>query len=167
MTLIIPIFVVFTVFFGLFKKEKVFSLFCEGAKEGLKTVFSIFPSVLGLVVAVECLSASSFFTCFSKFFSFLSPYFPGEILPMALIKPLSGSGSFAVLNDILSKHGANSFIGLSASAISGATETTFYSLSVYYASTNATKLRYNVGVSVFCDILSFVLAVFTIRLFLF
>jgi len=167
MNFIIPCFVAFCVFYGILKKEKVFTLFCEGAQEGLKTTLSIFPSILGLVVGVGMLKASGFFDILSKLFAPICNIFnfPPEIIPMAILRPLSGSGSFSLLNSIFDTTGVNSFASLCASVMSGATETTFYTLAVYYGSIGITKTRHNVFCSVTADIISFILAVLTVKMF--
>lgn len=167
MNIFIPLFIFITVILGVIKKENVFSLFCEGVKEGIMTVYTIFPSLLGLIVGVGMLKSSGFFDIFNNLltpvFNFLN--IPVEILPMALLRPMSGSGSFAILDNIYKTTGVNSLPSVIASVMSGATETTFYTLSVYYGATAVTNTRYNLGVSLSADIFSFIFAVITVNFF--
>ena len=113
------------------------------------------------------LKASGFFDILSSFFAPICNIFnfPPEIIPMALLRPLSGSGSFSLLNSIFDTTGVNSFASLCTSVMSGATETTFYTLAVYYGAIGITKTRHNVFCSVTSDIISFILAVLTVKMF--
>ena len=169
MNFFVPLFIAFTVLYALIKKENVFSLFCDGVKDGLKTTISIFPSILGLVTGVGMLKASGFFDLLSKFLLPVCNLFdiPADIIPMALLRPFSGSGSFSLLNNIFESTGVNSFASLCASVMSGATETTFYTLAVYYGATGVTKTRHNLICSVSADVFSFILAVLTVKLIYF
>lgn len=167
MNIFLPLFIFLAVIFGIIKKENVFSLFCQGAKEGIYTVYNIFPSLLGLIVSVGMLKSSGFFDIFNFIFTPIFKFLdiPVEILPMALLRPMSGSGSFAILDNIYKTTGVNSMSSLIASVMSGATETTFYTLSVYYGATQVTKTRHNLGVSLSADICSFILSVITVKIF--
>ncbi len=169
MNFFVPLFVAFTVFYGVYKKENVFKIFCEGVNEGLKTTINIFPSILGLVVGVGMLKASGFFDILCKI---LTPFcnifdISPEIIPIALLRPFSGSGTFSLLNNIFETTGVNSFASLCSSVMCSATETTFYTLAVYYGATKVTNTRHNLICSVHADIFSFVLAIITVKLFFF
>ncbi|MBQ1992085.1 MAG: spore maturation protein, partial [Clostridia bacterium] len=116
------------IFTGLIKKQEVFLIFAEGAFEGLKTTLKIAPSIIGLVMMVTLLQSSGIFNTLGEL---LSPVcsavgFPVEVIPMALLRPISGSGSLAILDNILTQNGADSFAGRVASVMMGSTETTFY-----------------------------------------
>ena len=112
---IIPLLICVIVGYGLLKKAPVFDYFLEGAKEGIETSFRILPALSGLVIAVSMLRASGFIDflgeLLSPFLTFL--HFPKELLPLALMRPISGSGALAVFSDILQKYGADSFVGKS------------------------------------------------------
>ena len=135
-------------------KTAPFTAFTEGAAEGLKTMIKIFPSLLALIVAIEVMNRSgltdALTSLFSPVFSFLG--IPGEITPLVLLRPVSGSGSTAVLKSILDRFTPDSFAGRCACVIAGGTETTFYTLAVYFAAAKATHTRHSVVCAVIADI---------------
>ncbi len=161
----VPFIIVLTVVFGAVKKVDLFESFREGAKDGIGSLISIAPSIIGLVIAVNMLSASGFFDMVC---SFLSPVcsavgIPPEILPLGLIRPVSGSGSFAVLSSILDTYGADSFIGRAASVMSGSTETTFYAVAVYYGAAGIKKSGYTVPAALIADFSSMLISVMAVK----
>lgn len=141
---IIPLVIAGVLLFGAVRKVDVFGEFTEGVKEGLHTVYEIFPSLFCLVVTIAVFRASGGISLLT---SLLSPLlentgFPPECVPLALLRPFSGSGGTAILEDILTECGADSKAGLIASVIMGSSETTFYTLSVYFTAVKAKKTRY-------------------------
>ena len=145
----VTIFLVFLIILcGLLKKVPIFEIFTKGAKEGLLSTFSIAPTVIGLITAITMFTSSG---AMDILVNFLNPIasilnIPKDLLPVMLTKPLSGSGTLAVLSSIFEKFSPDSFIGKAASAIMGSTETTFYILTVYLA-TSKFKIRKNLLVS--------------------
>lgn len=138
---IIPVVIAVIVLFGFIKKVPCFDCFLEGAKQGLISTYKIAPSLIGLIVAVTMLKASG---ALDMLIHFIEPAatllgFPAEIMPLALLRPVSGSGSTAILNTILKDYGPDSFIGRCASVMAGSTETTFYAIAVYYGSVGIKK----------------------------
>ena len=165
--LIMPTIAVLIIANGLLKKANVFDLFTEGAKNGFSTSVKLLPTLVGLIVAVSMLRASGFFELTE---GILSPIlqkvgFPSQLVPMALIRPVSGSASLATLKDILTTHGADSFVGRCASVMMGSSETTFYTLAVYFGSVGISKTRYTVKAALLADLAGIILSVFFIRLF--
>ncbi len=161
----VPIIIVFVVVFGAVKKVDLFESFREGAKDGIGSLISVAPSLIGLVIAVNMLSASGFFEIMC---SLLSPAcnavgIPPEILPLGLIRPVSGSGSFAVLSSILETYGADSVIGRIASVMAGSTETTFYAIAVYYGAAGIKKSGYTVPAALIADFSSMLISVLTVK----
>lgn len=149
-----PVFVGLILVFGLVKKVPVFDSFIIGAKEGLHSCWSILPPLIGLMMGITMLSASGALDLFS---SFLAPVahmlgLPPEVLPLALIKPISGSGSTAIVSQIFTTYGPDSFIGRVASVMSASTETTFYCIAVYYGAVGVKKLRHTVPASLLADL---------------
>ena len=122
---------------ALFRHIPVYNVFLEGAEEGMKTVWSIFPAMLAMLTAVSMLRASGAFSWILGLCSPLLEHFqiPEEILPLALMRPLSGSGALGILTDLLSRFSPDSETGRIASVLMGSTETTFYTLSVYFRRT--------------------------------
>lgn len=140
----IPVFILFVLIFGLFKRVNVWGAFTEGGMKGLKCAVTILPSLLGLIVAIELLSSSGALGIISHALSPICNIFgiPEEIFPLSLMRSVSGSGSMAVFQNILTTHSPDSYLGRCASVIMGSTETTFYTLSVYFSVTRAKKIRY-------------------------
>lgn len=162
-----PVIIVFTVVFGAVKRVNVFEGFCEGVKEGARSLVSVAPSLVGLIVGVSMLSASGFFEIVT---GALSPVcdaagFPCEVLPLGLMRPVTGSGSFAVLNDIFEKYGADSVIGKTASVMAGSTETTFYAIAVYYGSVGLKKTRHTIPAALLADMTGMIGAVLCVKWF--
>ncbi len=164
---IIPSVIVLAVIYGMFKKVDLFGAFTDGAKEGIHSLMSVAPSLIGLVIAVSMLEASGFFNLLT---GFLQPVctkigIPAEVLPLGLMRPVTGSGSFAILNSILEKYGADSVIGKTASVMAGSTETTFYAITVYFGSVGIKNTRFTVPVALTADIFGMFLAVYSVKLF--
>lgn len=152
---------------GLIKKQEVFLLFTAGALEGLKTTLKIAPSIIGLIMMVTLLQSSGIFNALS---SALSPFctavgFPAEVIPLALLRPISGSGSLAILDNILTQNGADSFAGRVASVMMGSTETTFYTIATYFGCVNITKTGYTVPCALLADLTGIIMSVVTVALF--
>ena len=138
-----PFMIFIIVVYGLIEKNKVFDTFLEGAKEGLEIVFKIFPTLIGIFVAIGALRSSGIIDAISNV---LNPVlkiiqFPSEIMPLAILRPISGSGSMAIATDIMTKFGVDSNIGLIASVIMGSTETTLYTIAIYTSAVGIKKTR--------------------------
>jgi spore maturation protein B len=160
-------FVIFSfLFYGFFKKVKVYESFVEGAKEGFNVAVRIIPYLVAMLVAIGIFRASG---AMDVFVAILSPItnligFPAEALPMALMRPLSGSGSLGIMTEIMKTHGPDSFLGLLVSTMYGSTETTFYVLAVYFGSVNIRKTRHAVLAGVISDITGLLAAFFICKL---
>jgi len=168
MNFIVPLIVVTFVAVGLIKKVPVFEVFCQGAFKGLKTVVSITPTLLGLITAVTMLRES---TALDSLTSFISPFaqrlgFPAEIVPVAILRPVSGGGSTALLIDIFERLGPDSFAGKIVSVMEGSTETTFYAITLYYGSVGVKKIRHTLIAGLAADLTAVIFSVLTVRLFL-
>lgn len=164
---IIPFTVAAIIIFGFCRKVPIFDAFLSGAKSGILSTYSIAPSLMGLVVAVSMLSASGAFDMLTNFIAPAADFlgFPKEVLPLALMRPVSGSGSFAVLNSILTDCGADSFAGRVAAVMMGSTETTFYAITVYYGSVGIKKIRHTIPAALCADFAGMVMAVVTVAFF--
>ena len=146
------------VFYGMYKKIDVFDNFVDGCSEGFKLSFKIFPNLLAMIFSVNILISSGFLDTFLKL---LSPIIkiPIEIISMALVRPISGNASLALLNNIYTKYGVDSFYGLMASVVQGSTDTTFYILALYYGSVGIKKLKYAPITSLFADFVGIISAI--------
>ncbi len=141
---IVLIFVVgIPLYAGLIKRINVFDAFIVGAKQGFDTVLSILPYLIAMIVAIGMLRASGFFTLMGQLLAPLmkSIGMPSEILPLALIRPFSGSASTGIMAELIHEYGGNSLISKMAATMMGSTETTFYVVAVYFGSTGIIKTR--------------------------
>ncbi|MCM1335594.1 MAG: spore maturation protein [Bacteroides sp.] len=164
--LLIPLFFAGVLLYGLFNKVDVFAEFTEGVKEGLHTVLEIFPSLFCLVVTIAVFRASGGMTILAELLAplFSAVGFPAECAPLVLLRPFSGSGAIALFENILGDVGADSFAGRVASVLLGSSETTFYTISVYFAATKVKKTRYALPAALCGDIAGFLLSALTVRL---
>ena len=165
--LIIPLFILFTVLYGSFKKVRVYDSFVAGAKEGPAIILKIFPYLLAIFVAIKGFQASGAFdvlsNAFYSVFAFLE--IPIEAVSMAIVKPLSGSASTALFTDIVKTTGADSMATHMSAVIMGSAETTFYVLAVYLGTVSIRKTRYLVPVCLVADFIGILVAVFVARWF--
>lgn len=146
--------------YGLWKKVDCFGIFREGAKNGIETAIQIIPAMVGLMVAIAVFRASGAMDFIIKG---LEPAakavgIPTEILPMAFLRPISGSASLAMLNDIFHTAGPDSLAGRIASVMMGSTETVFYTVAIYLSAVGIKKTGYIVPVALFCSYFGFALA---------
>ena len=142
--IIIPVIIFYIVAYGVINKTNVYEDFVKGAKDGLKTVVGIMPTLVALMTAVGILRASGFLTFLGKLVSPLSERlgFPGELVPLAFIKMFSSSAATGLVLDIFKNYGTDSFIGLVTSIMMSCTETIFYTMSVYFLAAKVTKTGY-------------------------
>lgn len=164
--LFVPIFIAGIVVYGLVKKVAVYESFIKGAKQGFQTVIRILPYVVGFVFAIRIFSASG---CFDFIAVVLSPVLkpigiPPEILPLALMRPFSGSASIGILTGILNRYGPDSFVGRAASTLMGSSETLFYTTALYFGSVGIKKTRYTIAASLIAEAFGLVASVLLCRL---
>lgn len=164
---LIPIILLLIVGYGMFKGRKVYEWFIEGAKEGLDVCFRIFPALLAMIVAVRIFRDSNMIEYMNRL---LEPVLnligmPAEVMPLALIKPLSGSGALGVFTDILNTVGPDSRTGLIASVLMGTTETIFYTITVYFGAVGIKKIRHTLWATTFADLVSLILAITLVGIF--
>jgi len=163
--LIVPLMLAIIISYGLMNKLPVFELFVSGAKEGIETTFQILPALIGLITAIAMLRASGALDAFGNFISPVISFIsvPKEIVPLAVMRPISGSGSLAIVNDIINTYGADSFIGRCASVMMGSTETTFYTLAIYLGSVGIKNSRYTVKAALLADLTGILASVYIVR----
>ena len=161
----VPLIVSAILLFGFVCRCEVFDLFLDGAKDGIKTAFDIIPALVALMTAVGVFSASGALDLLTTTLSPITERFafPSELIPLALLRPISGSGSLAIFQDILARFGPDSFIGRCASVMEGSTETTFYTIAVYYGAIGIKKTRHTVFASLAADLTGFVMSVLCVR----
>ena len=150
---------------ALRKKENAYDLLLEGAEHGLKILLSILPALIFLLTAVHMLRASGAVEIISQF---LAPVFslfgiPPETALLVLIRPISGSAALAVGSELMAEYGVDSLIGRTAAVMLGSTETTFYTISVYFGAAGISKTRYTLPAALFADAVGFFMASLSVR----
>ncbi len=159
--LAMPLVILLIVIYGLIEKNKVFDDFLEGAKEGLEIVFSILPTLIGLFVAIGALRNSGILDLIIRFITPILNvfHFPSEIMPLAMLRPISGSASIAVATDIMKNYGVDSNIGIIASTIMGSTETTLYTIAIYTSCVKIKKTRFVLLAALAADIVGIIVSI--------
>lgn len=157
----IPIIMLLIIVYGLLEKNKVYDTFVEGAKEGIEIVYNIFPTLIGIFIAVGALRSSGILDLIINLISPITNVFkiPSEIMPLALVRPISGSASTAVATDIMTNFGVDSKIGLIASTIMGSTETTFYTIAIYTACVGIKNIRFVLAAALIADFVGMLFSV--------
>ncbi len=147
---ILPLMVLGIVLYGIFKKVDMYDVFIDGSKEGFKMAFTIFPNLLAMIVSVNILIDSGFL---EFVINLLLPVLkvPIEVISLAIMRPISGNATLALLNTIYTKYGVDSFYGLLSSTIQGCTDTTFYVIALYYGSIGIKNTRYALKTSLLAD----------------
>lgn len=157
----IPVIVVFIPLYAHLKKIPVYETFVEGAKDGFQTAINIIPHLVGMMVAISVFRASgamdAIVTIVKPLFSQLGV--PTEVLPLALLRPITGAGSLAFTTDLIKQFGPDSMIGRMASTIQGSTDTTLYVLTVYFGAVGIRKISYSLKVGLLSDLVGFIAAV--------
>src|SRR5271157_1731147 len=154
--LAIPAIILFVVLYGAARKVKIYEVFVEGAREGFNVGVRIIPYLVAMLVAIGIFRASGAMEMLS---SLLSPItrligMPAEAMPMALIRPLSGSGALGVMSETIKANGPDSLIGRMVSVMMGSSETTFYVLAVYFGAVSITRTRQAIPAGIVADIVA-------------
>ncbi len=160
-TIAVPMVILLIIAYGVIEKNKVYDTFIEGAKEGMQVVVNILPTLVGIFLAVGALRSSGLI---ELIINIIKPIIetlriPAEIMPLALLRPISGSASMAVATDIMSKNGVDSLIGLIASTIMGSTETTLYTIALYTSAVGIKKIRFVLIAALIADISGMLISV--------
>lgn len=153
--------IAFIPLYASFKKVPVYESFVDGAKDGFSTAVGIIPHLVGMMVAISVFRASGALEFFT---GWLSPLLarlsvPSEVLPLGILRPLTGTGSLAFTTDLIKTYGPDSMIGRIASTIQGSTDTTLYVLTVYFGAVGIRNGRYALKVGLFSDIVGFIAAI--------
>lgn len=149
----VPVMIALIIGYGLVKRINVFESFSQGAKSGIESMFGIIAPLVGLVVGISMLRASGVMDVISAYVSPVTKFLglPSEVLPLALLRPVSGSASVAVVNDIFENCGPDSVAGRIASVMMGSTETTFYTIAVYFGAVGIRDSRHTAGAALAAD----------------
>ncbi len=165
---VIPLVIVVFLVWGALKKVKVYEQFVEGAKEGFGTALRIIPYLVAMLVAIGIFRASG---AMDVLVGILAPVtnligMPPETLPMAIMRPLSGSASLGIMTELMKVHGPDSLIGVLVSTMYGSSETTFYVLAVYFGAVGVKNTRHAVPTGLIADAVGMLAAVWIVRVVL-
>lgn len=167
MHFIIPGIVFLIVLYGFYKKIDVYEAFISGVKEGLSMALKIFPTMFAMVISIDVLIKSN---ALNALITLIEPIclrlsVPKEILPLALVRPISGSSSLVLMSDLLKTYGPDSFTGRVASLIQGSTDTTIYIIGLYFSSIGIKKIKYSLIVGLLADLFAIILSILVVSYF--
>lgn len=163
---LVPLLITTLFGWGLCSGVDVFDCFLKGAKDGLRTAVSVTPALVCLLTVVSMFRAGGALDILT---GFLRPAaealgFPAEVLPLALLRPVSGSGGTALLHQLLEQYGADSFIGRVGSVLAAASETTFYAIAVYYGAVGVRRTRHTLAAALTGDVTAALVSALAVRL---
>jgi len=162
----IPLLIGFILLYGTYKKVPTYETFVEGGKEGFSIAINIIPFLVGMLVAISVFRASG---AMDYVMYVMRPLFslfhiPAEVVPLGLMRTISGTGALGMTSDLIATHGPDSFIGRLASTIQGSTDTTFYVLTVYFGAVGIKKMKYALKVGLLADLIGFLASIAVISL---
>ncbi|MED1863613.1 spore maturation protein [Fictibacillus nanhaiensis] len=162
----IPFLIGFILLYGTYKKVPTYETFVEGGKEGFSIAINIIPFLVGMLVAISVFRASG---ALDYVMMGMRPLFslfhiPAEVVPLGLMRTISGTGALGMTSDLIATHGPDSFIGRLASTIQGSTDTTFYVLTVYFGAVGIKKMKYALKVGLLADLIGFLASIAVISL---
>lgn len=158
---VMPILTGVIIIYALIKKRPIYDDFIDGVNEGLNIVLKIFPSIFAMVVGVSLFLNSNFLNDLLKIINI--SFFPKELLPLAMLRPISGSSSLMILNDIIKSFGVDSKLAIIASIITASTDTTIYIIATYFGSVNIKKIRYALVVGLIADLSCIIISYLLIK----
>lgn len=159
--LIIPLMILIVVIYGLKSKINIYDSFIEGAKESFSMIIDMFPFLLGMILSINIFTNSNFLDYFLSIFKPLFSIFniPVDIIPLGIMRSISGNTSLALLNNIFLEHGPDSFIGKLGSIVQGSTDTTLYVITLYFGSIGIKKTRYAVFAGLMADLFALIMSI--------
>lgn len=163
---ILPLIVLVIVIYGMFKKNNVYDSFIKGAKEGLEIGMDIFPSLLAIIFSTRILISSGFVSFLLHLIGPVLDFikFPKEVFPMAILRPISGNASLAMMESVFRKYGVDTYIGKLASTLQGCTDTTLYILTMYFGSIGVKKIKYSLYAGLLSDLIGIIASIIIVRL---
>lgn len=158
---LVPIIILIIVTYGIIKKVKVYEVFVEGAKEGLKICKNIFPYLLCMLLSIKVFRESGILEYIVNFIEPLTNLLgiPKEVITQIFIKPLSGSGALGVFTDNIKTFGPDSYLGVLSSVLMGSTETIFYTIALYFGAVKIKKIRHTLWTAIMAEVIGVILAV--------
>ena len=160
--IILPLITLIIIIYALYKKVNIYDEFLNGVKEGLKISLEIFPSIFALIISVTVLVKSNILNDLISLINI--NFFPKEILPIAILRPISSSSSMMLLNEILYIYGPDSLIGKISSIIAGSTDTTIYIIGMYYSSIKIKKIKQSLIIGLLADLTCVIISILIVKI---
>lgn len=165
-TWLIPCFILLVLIVSTWKKVPTYELFVEGGKEGIKIAFSLLPFLLGMIVSISILRSSG---ALEAFVNLISPFLalvgiPPEVVPLAFVRPISGTAALGMTTELIATHGPDSFLGRLASTMQGSTDTTLYILTIYFGAVGIKKMRYALKVGLLADLIGILASIIIVTI---
>ena len=161
MNYIMPIISAFIIMYSIIKRRPIYDDFIDGVKDGIKIIYKIFPAIFTMIVCVNLFIKSNFLYDALKLINI--SFFPKELIPLAVLRPISGSSSLIILNNIIESFGVDSKIGIMASVMAASTDTTIYIIATYFSSVNIKKIRYALLVGLLADLACIIISYLIIK----
>lgn len=167
MNYIIPLLIIFLLIYSTTKKQDNYKIFVKGAQKSLPLLFEIFANIVAIFIIIELFKESGISNYLQKIFTPILQFLgiPKQLCELIILKPFSGSGTLAILSDIFTNYGVDSYIGRCASVIVTSSETVFYVTSIYFSKTKVKNLSYAIPLALFVTIFSCILACLFCRIF--
>ena len=165
-SIIIPSIVLIIITYGFLKNIAIYECFLKGVREGLELALNIFPTMFAMSICVNILLNSQVISLFTDLISPLLKIvnYPQDLVSLAIMRPISGSSSLMLMDNILKVHGPDSFIGRVASVLQGSTDTTIYIISLYFSSVGIKKIKYSLLVGLLADLMAVIISFITIKI---
>jgi len=162
----IPLVILTVLIVALYKRVPAYEMFVEGGKEGINIAISLLPFLVGMIVAINILRSSGALDAFILFISPLLNWLgiPAEIVPLALIRPISGTAALSVTTELIQNYGPDSFIGRLASTMQGSTDTTLYIITIYFGAVGIKRIRYALKVGLLADLLGIMASIIIVSI---
>ncbi len=164
---IIPVLISLIIVFAIWNRVPVYETFVEGAKDGFQTAVQIIPHLVGMMVAITIFRESGALQMLTQFLNpfFTLMHFPTEVFPLAMLRPISGTGALALTTDLIANYGPDSFIGRLASTMQGSTDTTLYIATVYFGAVGIKKIGYAVKVGLLADLVGIIASIIVVTFY--
>ncbi|MFD2045903.1 spore maturation protein [Ornithinibacillus salinisoli] len=165
-TWIIPCFILCVLLIATWKKIPAYELFVEGGKEGVKMAFSLLPFLVGMIVSISILRSSG---ALEAFINLSTPLLaivgiPPDIIPLALVRPISGTAALGMTTELIETHGPDSFMGRLASTMQGSTDTTLYIITIYFGAVGIRKMGYALKVGLLADLIGIIASIIVVTI---
>ncbi|MGM8365307.1 spore maturation protein [Virgibacillus sp. W0181] len=165
-TWLIPCFILIVLLVATWKKVPTYELFAEGGKEGVKMAFSLLPFLVGMIVSISILRSSG---ALEAFIHFIAPALslvgiPAEIVPLALVRPISGTAALGMTTELIDHYGPDSFLGRLASTMQGSTDTTLYIITIYFGAVGIKKMGYALKVGLIADLIGIIASIVVVNI---